>query len=276
MKIAFIGGGNMATALISGLFSSADNVEKIQVADPGVDVQERLQEQWPLTCFSSAVEAIRDMDMIVLAVKPQVLPIVLEEIGSKVNSTQLVISIAAGIPLALIAAQLQAAPPIVRTMPNTPALIGLGITGLYASENCEPHHCRMAEELMQACGETVWLEEESLLDVVTAVSGSGPAYFFYMIEAMRTAGIRLGLSEEVANKLALHTAYGASAMAIQGDVDVAELRRRVTSKGGTTQAALEKFKAGGFESLVDSAISAATKRGQELATNAELKKESQV
>ena len=276
MKIAFIGGGNMATALISGLFSSGDGVDKIQVADPGVDVQKRLQEQWPLTCVSSAVDAIQDMDMIVLAVKPQVLPIVLKEIGSKVSSTQVVISIVAGIPLAQIAAQLQAGPPVVRTMPNTPALIGLGITGLYASKNCTAHHRQMAEALMQAAGETVWLEEESLLDVVTAVSGSGPAYFFYMIEAMSNAGTQLGLSKEVANSLALHTAYGASAMAIQSDVDVSELRRRVTSKGGTTQAALDQFKAGGFEGLVDSAINAATQRAQELAANAAQTKESQV
>jgi len=276
MKIAFIGGGNMATALISGLFTSDNGVEKIQVADPGPEARQQLEDQWPLTCFSSAVDAVKDMDMIVLAVKPQILPLVLQEIGGLVKREQVIISIVAGIPLGRIAEQLQAAPAIVRTMPNTPALIGLGITGLYASENCSPRQRQMAEQLMQAAGETVWLENESQLDVVTAVSGSGPAYFFYMIEAMRSAGMRLGLSEEVAGKLALHTAYGASAMAIQSDTDVAELRQRVTSKGGTTQAALDQFEAGGFEGLVDSAISAATQRGQELAANATQAKELQI
>jgi len=204
----------------------------------------------------------------VLAVKPQILPVVLDEIGSRVTPDQLVISIVAGIPVSRIAEQLGASQAIVRTMPNTPALIGLGITALYASEVCSPGQRQKAENLMQAGGETVWLENESLLNVVTAVSGSGPAYFFYLIEAMRNAGVRLGLSKEVAGKLALHTAYGASAMAVAGDVDVAELRRRVTSKGGTTEAALETFAAGDFENLVDAAITAATQRGQELAGNA--------
>lgn len=268
MKIAFIGGGNMATALISGLYAARQSIATIQVADPGPDVRQRLQEQWPLSCFATAAEAIEDMDVIVLAVKPQILPLVLEEIGSLVNAGQLIISIVAGIPVSRIARNMQAAPPIVRSMPNTPALIGLGITGLYASENCTQQQRRMAEELMQAAGEVVWLEKENLLDVVTAVSGSGPAYFFYLIEAMRNAGTRLGLPGDIAAKLALHTAYGASTMAMQSGVDVPELRKRVTSKGGTTQAALEQLESGGFEGLVNAAIAAATQRGQELASEA--------
>jgi len=268
MRIAFIGGGNMATALIGGLYASQDQVEQIRVADPGPDVKERLEGQWPLNCFNSAADAISGMDTIVLAVKPQVLPLVLDEISGLVTPDQLVISIVAGIPVSRISEQLGTSQPIVRTMPNTPALIGLGITALYASEVCSQDQRQKADKLMQAGGETVWLENESLLNVVTAVSGSGPAYFFYLIEAMRNAGVRLGLSEEVAGKLALHTAHGASAMAIDGDVDVAELRQRVSSKGGTTEAALETFAAGDFENLVDSAIAAATQRGLELADTA--------
>ncbi len=265
MRIAFIGGGNMATALISGLFAAQGKAQEVRIADPNPEARERLEEKWPVICFNHAAEAIEGMDAIVLAVKPQVLPRVLEEIGAQVTADQLLISIVAGIPIDQIAAPHKSSPAIVRTMPNTPALIGLGITALYASENCSPAQRRMAQELMQAAGEVVWLDQENLLDVVTAVSGSGPAYFFYLIEAMRKAATRLGLPADIAGKLALHTAYGASAMAVQSDVDVAELRRRVTSRGGTTQVALEQLDAGHFEDLVDAAIVAATRRGQQLA-----------
>jgi pyrroline-5-carboxylate reductase len=276
MKIAFIGGGNMATALISGLFSSKTEIEKIHVADPSPDIRERLEAQWPLSCFQTAADAIQDMDLIVLAVKPQILPMVLAEIGSLVKSRQVVVSIVAGIPISRILQQLEASPPVVRSMPNTPALIGMGITGLYASADCSSRQRHEAENLMRAAGEIVWLDHESLLDVVTAVSGSGPAYFFYMIEALKNAGTSLGLPEEIAEKLSLHTAFGASAMAIQSDLDVAELRKRVTSKGGTTQAALEQLHSGHFENLINSAVTAAARRGEELAREAVDEKESQV
>jgi pyrroline-5-carboxylate reductase len=265
MKIAFIGGGNMATALIGSLFACERKIERIQVAEPGADARERLEKQWPVQCFESAVEAINGMDAIVLAVKPYVLPMVLEEIGGLVKSEQVIISIVAGINSAQIIAQLSAAAPVVRTMPNTPALIGLGITGMYASDDCNDSQRALAQQIMQSAGEVVWLEDESLMDVVTGISGSGPAYFFYMIEALRDAGTRLGLPTNVATKLALHTAQGAGAMAVQSDVDVSELRRRVATKGGTTEAALNQFKAADFAQTVDSAVEAATRRGQELA-----------
>jgi pyrroline-5-carboxylate reductase len=267
MRIAFIGGGNMATALISSLFASRHNVDRIQVAEPGAEARERLKRQWPVHCFERATDAIKGMDAIVLAVKPQVLPFVLEEIGSLVSSEQLVISIVAGIHTSQIAAQLKSGPPIVRTMPNTPALIGLGITGMYARVNCSLKHRELTQNLMQSAGEIVWLDRESLLDVVTAVSGSGPAYFYYLVEALRDAGTGLGLPADVAARLALYTAYGASTMAVQSDVDVTELRQRVTTKGGTTEAALEQLDAGHFMQLIESAITAATRRGQELAND---------
>lgn len=259
----------MATALISGLFATRGKFGKIQVADPNPAVRELLEKKWPVCCFSHAADAIKGTDVIVLAVKPQILPVVLREISTFVSAEQLVISVVAGIPVRQIAAQLKSSPAIVRTMPNTPALIGLGITALYAGEHCKPAQRRMAQELMQAVGEVVWLDQESLLDVVTAVSGSGPAFFFYLIEAMRSAATRLGLPADIAEKLALHTANGASIMALQSDVDVVELRRRVTSSGGTTQAAVEQLQAGHFEGMVDSAIAAATLRGQELASSGE-------
>lgn len=269
MRIAFIGGGNMATALISSLFASRHSVDRIKVADPGEGVRERLQRRWPVACYDNAVDAIEDMDAIVLAVKPQVLPIVLEEIRDKVTHEQLVISIVAGIPTSHIAARLPSNPPIVRTMPNTPALIGLGITGMYARVNCSLAQRELTQNLMESAGEVVWLEKESLLDVVTAVSGSGPAYFYYLIETLRNAGTRLGLPPEVAAKLALHTAHGASAMAVQSDADVIELRKRVTTPGGTTEAAMKIFSESHFEDVVNVAVEAATRRGAELAAEEE-------
>lgn len=269
MRIAFIGGGNMATALISSLFASRHIVDRIKVADPGEGVAERLQRRWPVACFDNASDAIEDMDAIVLAVKPQVLPAVLEEIKHKVTHEQLVISIVAGIPTSHIAARLPSNPPIVRTMPNTPALIGLGITGMYARVNCSLSQRELTQNLMESAGEVVWLEKECLLDVVTAVSGSGPAYFYYLIEALRNAGANLGLPPEVAAKLALHTAHGASAMAVQSEADVIELRRRVTTPGGTTEAAMDIFSKSHFEDLVNTAVEAATRRGAELAAEEE-------
>ncbi len=265
MKIAFIGGGNMATALIGSLFTSDHHIERVQVAEPGAEARERLENQWPVKCFEGAAKAIEDMDAIVLAVKPAIIPLVLDEIGTLVSSHQVIISIVAGINSSQIAAQIDADAPVVRTMPNTPALIGMGITGMYARDNCSQSQRDMAQTIMESAGEVVWLDEESLLDVVTGISGSGPAYFFYMVEALRDAGTRLGLPADVATKLALHTAQGAGAMAVQSDVDVSELRRRVATKGGTTEAALNQFMAADFAQIVDSAVAAATRRGQELA-----------
>jgi len=265
MRIAFIGGGNMATALISSLFASRHNVDRINVAEPDAGARELLKRRWPVHCFEQATDAIKDMNAIVLAVKPQVLPLVLEGIGGFVTDQQLIISIVAGIHTSQIAEKISSNPPIVRTMPNTPALIGLGITGMYARINCDLAHRELTQNLMESAGEVVWLDKESLLDVVTAVSGSGPAYFYYLVECLRKAGTRLGLPAEVAAKLALYTAYGASTMAVQSDLDVAELRQMVTTKGGTTEAALEQLEAGHFEQLIDSAIKAATRRGEELA-----------
>ncbi len=267
MKIAFIGGGIMTTALISGLFANADRPQTIQVADPEADARDRLTKKWPVSCFEMAADAIAGMDAIVLAVKPQVLPVVLDEIGHQVKTGQLVISIVAGIPISHILESLDSRTPVIRTMPNTPARIGLGITALHAHKSCTGPQRQMAQELMQAAGEVVWVDTEDLMDVVTAVSGSGPAYFFYLIEAIQKAGARLGLPEKISASLAMQTAYGASAMAVQSNLTVTELRRRVTTKGGTTEAALEQLVSGHFEQLMDTAIAAATQRGIELASH---------
>lgn len=264
MRIAFIGGGNIATALINSLYASHHDVDRIQVADPSVDARKRLQRRWPVHCFERPLEAIEGMDAIVLAVKPQVLPDVLDEIGQQVNTGQLVISIVAGIHTSQILERLTAKPPVVRTMPNTPALIGLGITGIYAPVHCNLAQRQLAQNLMESAGEVVWLEQENQLDAVTAVSGSGPAYFYYLIECLRNAGVRQGLPAEVAARLALHTAFGACTMAARSDKDVIELREQVTTKGGTTQAAIDVLKEEHFAGLMDAAIAAATQRGKEL------------
>ncbi|MDH4018032.1 MAG: pyrroline-5-carboxylate reductase [Xanthomonadales bacterium] len=265
MRIGFIGGGNMATALISSLFASRHVVDQVQVADPNAEARAFLQKRWPVACYEQASDAIKGMDAIVLAVKPQVLSYVLDEIQDLVTDQQLIISIVAGIPTSKIAAHLNANPPIVRTMPNTPALIGLGITAMYARVNCSLAQRELSQNLMESAGEIVWLDKEKLLDVVTALSGSGPAYFYYLVECLRNAGTRLGLPADVAARLALHTAHGSSVMAVQSDTDVIELRQQVTTPGGTTQAAIETLNDGHFEQLIDSAITAATRRGQELA-----------
>ncbi len=264
MRIAFIGGGNIATALINSLYASHHDVDLIQVSDPSDEARRRLQKRWPVHCFERSLDAIKGMDAIVLAVKPQVLPEVLDEIGERITSTQLVISIVAGIHTSQISARLKANPPIVRTMPNTPALIGLGITGIYAPVHCNLVQRQLAQNLMESAGEVVWLEQENQLDAVTAVSGSGPAYFYYLVECLRNAGTRQGLPFEVAAKLALHTAYGACTMAARSDADVIELREQVTTKDGTTQAAIDVLKARHFAGLIDAAIAAATQRGQEI------------
>jgi pyrroline-5-carboxylate reductase len=269
MKITFIGGGNMATALISSLYTSGHSIHTIRVVDPNPEARSRLEARWPVSGYESATEALADMEAIVLAVKPQVLPFVLDEIGGQISADQLVISIVAGVGVQRIAAYMDANPSIVRCMSNTPALIGLGMTGLFAQRSCSPEQREIAQKVMQSAGEVVWLEEERLLDVVTAVSGSGPAYFFYLIEALRSGGEKLGLPPDVAAKLALQTAHGSGAMAAQSRLDVADLRRQVTTPGGTTEAALQVLQTGNFTELLERAVEAATRRGQELGKGAQ-------
>lgn len=265
MNITFIGGGNMATALVSGLRAARGGPLEIRVADPDEGARKRLMREYGVETFSDGTQAIDGADVIVLAVKPQVMPGVLESLAPDIEAGQLVLSIAAGTTVSGIQATLGEDRPVVRAMPNTPALIGHGICGLYASANCRDHHREQAERIMKAAGEVVWVEDEALMDVVTAISGSGPAYFFLLTEALAAAGAALGLDAEDARRLAVHTAEGAGAMMLAADDEPAELRARVTSPGGTTQAALEHFESSGFRQLVHDAAEAATRRGRELA-----------
>jgi pyrroline-5-carboxylate reductase len=268
-RIAFIGAGNMAASLIGGLRAQGVDAHCIRASDHGAEQRAKISAEHAIETFASNAEAIQGCDVIVLAVKPQVMKAVCLELADHIGADQLIVSIAAGISCASLESWLgarpEAAPAVVRCMPNTPALLRQGVSGLYANSRVSAQQQQQAEQLLGAVGLTLWLDEEHLIDAVTAVSGSGPAYFFLLIEAMTAAGEKLGLPRNVAAQLSAHTALGAARMATGSDVDASELRRRVTSPAGTTEAAIKTFQAGGFEALVEQALNAAARRSAELA-----------
>ncbi len=263
-RIAFIGAGNMAASLIGGLRAKGLDASQIRASDPGVETRTKVAAEHGIEVFADNADAIQDADVVVLAVKPQAMKAVCEAIRPSLKPHQLVVSIAAGITCASMNNWL-GAQPIVRCMPNTPALLRQGVSGLYATAEVNAEQRQQAQELLSAVGIALWLNEEQQLDAVTAVSGSGPAYFFLLIEAMTAAGVKLGLPADIAAQLTLQTALGAAHMAVASDVDAAELRRRVTSPAGTTEAAIKSFQAGGFEALVETALGAAAHRSAEMA-----------
>lgn len=263
-RIAFIGAGNMAASLIGGLRAKGLDAAHIRASDPGAETRARVGTEHGIEVFADNADAIQDADVVVLAVKPQAMKAVCEAIRPSLKPNQLVVSIAAGITCASMNNWL-GAQPIVRCMPNTPALLRQGVSGLYATTEVNAEQRQQAQELLSAVGVALWLDEEQQLDAVTAVSGSGPAYFFLLIEAMTAAGVKLGLPAEIAAQLTVQTALGAVHMAVASDVDAAELRRRVTSPAGTTEAAIKSFQAGGFEALVEKALGAAAHRSAEMA-----------
>ena len=263
-RIAFIGAGNMAASLIGGLLAQGIPTSHIRASDPGAEQRAKIAAEHGIALFADNAEAILDADVIVLATKPQVLKDVCLALAPSLTAGQLLVSIAAGISCASLSNWLGARP-IVRCMPNTPALLRQGVSGLYANADVSPAQRELAEQLLAAVGLAVWLENEQQIDAVTAVSGSGPAYFFLLIEAMTAAGEQLGLPKAIAAQLTLQTALGAAHMAVASDVDAAELRRRVTSPNGTTDAAIKAFQAGGFAELVEQALTAAAKRSAALA-----------
>ncbi|MHC8384915.1 pyrroline-5-carboxylate reductase [Pseudomonas sp. LB3P14] len=263
-RIAFIGAGNMAASLIGGLRAKGLDAAQIRASDPGAETRAKVNAEHGIEVFADNAEAIQGAEVVVLAVKPQAMKAVCEAIRPSLKPNQLVVSIAAGITCASMNNWL-GAQPIVRCMPNTPALLRQGVSGLFATAQVTTEQRQQAEELLSAVGIALWLNEEQQLDAVTAVSGSGPAYFFLLIEAMTAAGVKLGLPPETAAQLTLQTALGAAHMAVASDVDAAELRRRVTSPAGTTEAAIKSFQAGGFEALVEKALGAAAHRSAEMA-----------
>lgn len=268
-RIAFIGAGNMAASLIGGLLAQGVSPASIRAADPGAEQRERMAETFGIATFADNAEAVENADVVLLAVKPQVMKPVCQALAPSLGHGPLIVSIAAGIGCASLARWLSnsatARPAIVRCMPNTPALLRQGVSGLYANDAVSGAQREQAERLLSAVGLALWLDEEQLIDAVTAVSGSGPAYFFLLAEAMAAAGEQLGLPADVAAQLARHTALGAGRMLGESEIEAAELRRRVTSPNGTTEAAIKAFQSEGFEALVQRAVTAAARRSGELA-----------
>ncbi|MDH3789962.1 MAG: pyrroline-5-carboxylate reductase [Xanthomonadales bacterium] len=265
MLITFIGGGNMATALVSGLVNPPRAHLKIRVCDPSESARDHLEKTFGVPTFNDSADAIEGADVIVLAVKPQTMPAVLDRLRGRINEDQMILSIAAGITIDSIRLELGPQQAVIRSMPNTPALVGHGITGIVAGEHCTTRHLQQAEEILAAAGEVVWLDDESLMDAVTAISGTGPAYFFLLTEALSAAARDLGLPAETSDRLASITCFGAGAMLASSPGEAEELRLRVTSPGGTTQAAMVVLEDGRFRDLVFRAAKAACKRSRELA-----------
>ena len=263
MSIAFIGAGNMAGSLVNGLIESGTSPSEIAAADPIAKQLEKLSVLGVVTAANND-QAIKAVDVIVLAVKPQVIGQVLEAL-SGLTPNQLIISIVAGIDLRSLETWLPANQPIVRCMPNTPALLGAGMTGLFANSRVTDQQKALATHILEAVGEVAWVSKEAHLDAVTAVSGSGPAYFFLLMENMIAAGQKLGLDAELSKKLTEQTAFGAALMAQKSNVDPGTLRKNVTSPRGTTEAALNLMLAQDFPATVIDALSAAEKRAKELA-----------
>ncbi|GGC15340.1 pyrroline-5-carboxylate reductase [Oxalicibacterium flavum] len=263
LKIGFIGGGNMAAALIGGLAGKLTAGANIHVVDLHAETLQRLQQKFGVSTAQAIDAAVAGSDVIVLAVKPQQMKEVAAQLAPHVGS-QLVLSIAAGIRAADLSRWLGGHQAIVRTMPNTPALIGKGVTGMVATAGVSQAQRAVADAILHAVGETVWLDDEALIDPVTAVSGSGPAYVFYFLEAMQQAAQEMGLSAEQGNALAIATFTGAAQLAAQSSDPVSVLRERVTSKGGTTYAALTSMEESGVREAIVKAMKAAAARGREL------------
>lgn len=261
-NISFIGGGNMAQALIGGLISQGLPATRITVSDPVEKVRSLLAEK-EVNVTDDNIAAIKDADIVLFAVKPQVLAGVLKPLQGLLAG-KLVISIVAGAEIATLSALL-GTDRIVRVMPNTPALVQTGAHGLFANEEVGNDDRELASQVLASTGLTIWVNSEAQIDAVTAVSGSGPAYFFYMMESMIRAGKNLGLDEKVATALTLQTALGAAQMAITSSNTPAELRKNVTSPNGTTQAALEVFDRAQISQNIQAALATAQKRSQELA-----------
>lgn len=263
MKIAFLGGGNMASALIGGLIANGHDPSRISVIEMSPAVREKLGARYAVRVTTAPDDAMKGADTLVLAVKPQDMRQALASLGAEVRNA-LVISVAAGITLETLSRWLGGHRRIVRCMPNTPGLIGAGITGLYASQDVNEQERKKAETILRAVGEVVWLSEERLIDPVTAVSASGPAYVFWFIEQLAAAAVKLGIPPDDALKLAKQTVLGAARLAVASEKDPSQLRQDVTSKGGTTEAALNVFEQEKLAERLIRAVEAASRRGEEM------------
>jgi pyrroline-5-carboxylate reductase len=266
LRTAFIGGGHMSSALVGGLRARGAAPQHIIVSDPAPAQRARLQFDFGVRVTADNAEAVRDADLVVLAVKPQQMAEAAQGIAAELAARpRPVVSVAAGIRLANLRHWLGDGPPLVRAMPNRPALIGAGITAACAGPGVGPAERAAVEGVLSAAGALVWLEDESQMDAVTALSGSGPAYFFLLIEALEDAGVMLGLPRATARQLAVHTALGSGRMAVEGTDPPATLREQVTSRGGTTAAALAVLEGAGLRATFGAALAAAARRSAELA-----------
>lgn len=256
----------MARSLIGGLARRGVDTGTIRVAEPVAALRQGLAADFGVQAFERGQDAVAGASLWLLAVKPQMMRAACAPLAAAAQAQKpLVVSIAAGIPVARLQAWLGGDLAVVRCMPNTPALLGAGVTGLFAAAQVDPDGRQRAQDLLASAGATVWVAEEALVDAVTAVSGSGPAYVFALAEAMASAAVAEGLPAADAHTLVVHTLLGAGRMLAESGEAPAELRRRVTSPGGTTQAALEAFQAGGFDALVARAVRAARERAAALA-----------
>jgi pyrroline-5-carboxylate reductase len=264
-KIGFIGGGNMASSLISGLIASGHAPELLWVSDINPQALESLAANLGVQTTSDNLALAAAVDVLVLAVKPQGLKAVAENLAATIQQQQpLVVSIAAGISQTSLAKWLGTETAIVRCMPNTPALVLTGATGLHANSQVSDEQRDLAENIMRSVGIALWVRDEADLDIVTAVSGSGPAYYFLLMEAMEKTAQAMGLDERTARLLVQQTALGAAKIALESEESPQQLRQRVTSPGGTTEQAIATFEQGGFAALVDQALQAARNRSIEL------------
>jgi pyrroline-5-carboxylate reductase len=263
--VGFVGAGNMARSLAGGLANNGWARERLILADPLDSQRQAVHQALGVTVVDNNLEVAQSADILVLAVKPQLLREISLDLAATVQQRRpLVISIAAGVRLADIERWLGGNLPIVRAMPNTPALIGSGASGLYANAQVSDAQHDQAESILRAVGVTVWVEHEPLIDIVTALSGSGPAYFFLVMEALEEAAIEAGLDPAQARLLTLETAVGAAKMALEGGEELAVLRARVTSPGGTTEEAIKVMEESGLRRIFNNAVAAAARRAREL------------
>jgi pyrroline-5-carboxylate reductase len=265
--IGFIGAGNMAYALIKGLLSNGFDAKNINVSDSNDELLIKRQSELNITTYSDNSSLLDNSDIVVFAVKPQVLSIVCLQLKNKVKPNHLFVSIVAGIRGNDINRWLGGNFALVRTMPNTPALFQSGVTGLFANELVSSQQKELVTSILSSVGECFWVDEEKLIDAITAISGSGPAYFFLLMQSITQAAIALGLDEKTANSLSIQTSLGASLMATKSGKDSKTLRSEVTSPNGTTQAAIESFQDQNFEGIVAAATRAAYDRARELSND---------
>jgi pyrroline-5-carboxylate reductase len=266
VKLAFIGGGNMASSLIGGLLADHIDPKQISVADNNDSQRENLAARYGISTSADNQATAAGTDVVILAIKPQQLKAVTEELAPTIQQDHsLVISIAAGIRSEDIDNWLGGNTAVVRAMPNTPALIQTGATALFANAQVSSEQKDLAESILRAAGLTLWVNDESQMDAVTALSGSGPAYFFRIMEAIETAGVELGLTKETAHLLTLQTALGAAKMALESRESVATLRKQVTSPGGTTEQGLNAMDEHNIDAVFSDVLKAARDRSEELA-----------